>query len=102
MKRMKALVCCAAAACLAMVLAGCSSQQSYTPPEKSATVSSPTIGKSCLLYTSSYIIEISCQKPCPRQETAVSAGCFLQQKASKREAWRACRERCGRERGGST
>ena len=46
MKRMKALVCCAAAACLAMVLAGCSSQQSYTPPEKSATVSSPTIGKS--------------------------------------------------------
>ena len=46
MKRMKALVCCAAAACLAMVLAGCSSQQSYTPPEKSATVSSPAIGKS--------------------------------------------------------
>ncbi|OUO87819.1 ABC transporter substrate-binding protein [Gordonibacter urolithinfaciens] len=46
MKRMKALVCCAAAACLAMVPAGCSSQQSYTPPEKSATVSSPAIGKS--------------------------------------------------------
>lgn len=46
MKCMKALVCCAAAACLAMVLAGCSSQQSYTPPEKSATVSSPAIGKS--------------------------------------------------------
>ncbi|CBL04892.1 hypothetical protein GPA_29560 [Gordonibacter pamelaeae 7-10-1-b] len=49
--------------------------------------------------SNSYIIEISCQKPCPRQETAVSAGCFLQQKASKREAWRACRERCGREGG---
>lgn len=45
MKRMKALACCAAAACLAMVLAGCSSQQSYTPPEKSPTVSSPTISK---------------------------------------------------------
>ncbi|RDB60408.1 ABC transporter substrate-binding protein [Gordonibacter sp. 28C] len=45
MKRMKALACCAAAACLAMVLAGCSSQQSYTPPEKSPTVTTPTIGK---------------------------------------------------------
>lgn len=46
MKRFKALACCCmAAACLAMVLSGCSSQQSYTPPEKSPTVATPTIGK---------------------------------------------------------
>ncbi|MEA5019540.1 MAG: transporter substrate-binding domain-containing protein [Gordonibacter sp.] len=46
MKRFKALACCCiAAACLAMVLSGCSTQQSYTPPEKSPTVTTPTIGK---------------------------------------------------------
>lgn len=46
MKRFKALACCCmAAACLAMVLSGCSAQQSYTPPEKSPTVTTPTIGK---------------------------------------------------------
>lgn len=46
MKRFKALACCCiAAACLTMVLSGCSSQQSYTPPEKSPTVSVPTLGK---------------------------------------------------------
>lgn len=45
MKRMKALVCCAAVLCLTMVLAGCSSQKTYTPPEKTATVVSPAIGK---------------------------------------------------------
>ena len=32
-------------AALLAVLTGCSSQQSYTPPEKAATLSSPTIGK---------------------------------------------------------
>ncbi len=46
MKRFKALACCCmVAACLAMVLSGCSAQQSYTPPEKSPTVTTPTIGK---------------------------------------------------------
>lgn len=49
MKRYKTLAsCCMAVACMAALLAvltGCSSQQSYTPPEKTATLSSPTIGK---------------------------------------------------------
>lgn len=49
MKRYKTLAsCCMAVACMAALLAvltGCSSQQSYTPPEKAATLSSPTIGK---------------------------------------------------------
>lgn len=49
MKRYKTLAsCCMAVACMAALLAvltGCSSQQSYTPPEKTATLSTPTIGK---------------------------------------------------------
>ena len=49
MKRYKTLAsCCMAVACMAallVVLTGCSSQQSYTPPEKTPTLSSPTIGK---------------------------------------------------------
>lgn len=46
MTRLKTLaLCCAAATCLAMVLTGCSSQQSYTPPEKTPSLSTPTIGK---------------------------------------------------------
>lgn len=49
MKRYKTLAsCCMAVACMAALLAvltGCSSQQSYTPPEKTPTLSSPTIGK---------------------------------------------------------
>lgn len=46
MKRLKTLVSCViAAACVTVALAGCSSQQSYTPSEKSPTISSPTIGK---------------------------------------------------------
>lgn len=46
MKRLKALAsCCIAAACLTITLGGCSSQQSYTPPEKTPTLSTPTIGK---------------------------------------------------------
>ena len=48
MKRYKTLAsCCMAVACMAallVVLTGCSSQQSYTPPEKTPTLSSPTIG----------------------------------------------------------
>ena len=49
MKRYRTLAsCCLAVACMAALLAvltGCSSQQGYTPPEKTATLSSPTIGK---------------------------------------------------------
>ncbi len=49
MKRYKTLAsCCMAVACMAALLAvltGCSSQQSYTPPEKAATLASPAIGK---------------------------------------------------------
>lgn len=49
MKRYRTLAsCCMAVACMAALLAvltGCSSQQSYTPPEKTATLSSPIIGK---------------------------------------------------------
>ena len=49
MKRYKTLAsCCIAVACMAALLAvltGCSSQQSYTPPEKAATLASPAIGK---------------------------------------------------------
>lgn len=46
MVRIKALACCGlAAACLTVALSGCSSQQTYTPPEKSPTLSTPTIGK---------------------------------------------------------
>lgn len=46
MVRIKALACCGlAAACLTMALSSCSSQQTYTPPEKSPTLSTPTIGK---------------------------------------------------------
>ena len=49
MQRYKTLAsCCMAVACMAallVVLTGCSSQQSYTPPEKTPTLSSPTIGK---------------------------------------------------------
>lgn len=45
MVRFKALVCAAAAACLALALAGCASQQNYTPPEKTPTISTPAIGK---------------------------------------------------------
>lgn len=45
MKRLKALACCCVVACMTMMLAGCSSQQSYTPPEKTPTLSTPIIGK---------------------------------------------------------
>ena len=49
MKRYKTLAsCCMAVACMAALLAvltGCSSQQSYTPPEKNPTLAAPTIGK---------------------------------------------------------
>lgn len=48
MKRMKTLAsCCMAVACMAALFAfltGCSSQQSYTPPEKTPTLASPVIG----------------------------------------------------------
>ncbi|BAK44313.1 ABC transporter substrate-binding protein [Eggerthella sp. YY7918] len=53
MKRLKAFLSCGiAAVCMAAMLAlmsGCSSQESYTPPEKSPTLSSPTIGKDGVL-----------------------------------------------------
>lgn len=45
MKRIGALVACCAAVCLAVVLAGCSTSESYTPPEKTPVVTSPAIGK---------------------------------------------------------
>ncbi len=45
MTRLKTLACCCAAACLTMVLAGCSSQQGYTPPEMTPSLSTPVIGK---------------------------------------------------------
>ncbi len=46
MKRLKTLVSCCVAAALTMVgLTGCSLQESYTPPEKSPVLSSPTINK---------------------------------------------------------
>lgn len=46
MKRLKALVsCCIAAALATVALAGCSSQESYTPPEKAPSLSTPVIGK---------------------------------------------------------
>lgn len=49
MKRYKTLAsCCMAVACMAALLAvltGCSSQQSYTPPEKTPTLAAPAIGK---------------------------------------------------------
>lgn len=46
MKRLKALAsCCIAAACLTITLGGCSSQQGYTPPEKTPALASPAIGK---------------------------------------------------------
>lgn len=49
MKRYKTLAsCCMAVACMAAMLAvltGCSSQQSYTPPEKAPTLATPAIGK---------------------------------------------------------
>lgn len=49
MKRMKRLAtCCLAIACAAALLAllaGCTSKESYVPPEKEPTLSSPTIGK---------------------------------------------------------
>lgn len=49
MKRYKTLAsCCMAVACMAALLAvltGCSSQQSYTPPEKNPTLAAPAIGK---------------------------------------------------------
>ncbi|OUO90903.1 ABC transporter substrate-binding protein [Gordonibacter sp. An230] len=49
MKRMKRLAtCCLAVACAAALLvslSGCSSKEAYTPPDKTPTLSSPTIGK---------------------------------------------------------
>lgn len=44
MKRLKVLVaCCVVAACLTIGLAGCSSSGTYTPPEKTPTLTAPTI-----------------------------------------------------------
>lgn len=46
MKRLKTLVSCCVATALTLVgLTGCSSQESYTPPEKSPVLSTPAIGK---------------------------------------------------------
>lgn len=46
MKRLKTLVSCCVATALTLVgLTGCSSQESYTPPEKSPVLSTPAVGK---------------------------------------------------------
>ena len=53
MKRFKTLVSCGlVAVCMAAavsLLSGCASQETYTPPEKEATLSTPTIGKDGVL-----------------------------------------------------
>lgn len=50
MRRLKALAACCAAAIFAMfALAGCSPQQSYTPPEKTPTVSAEALGEGGVL-----------------------------------------------------